>query len=170
MKKFRIYYDIEKEEKFLNYMSSKGYGLTHYFAGIYTFIKQEPGKYTYRVDLIRDKSEDELSDYIDLIKESGGELIQRWGPWAFFKKQGEFNLYTDNESMIDLYSRIRIFFIMLGFAELCFCFSQFANVIRKPEYPFVLIFAFILFVTIVLAYQIIKCTKKINKFKRNINT
>ena len=56
MKKFKLYYDKDKEEAFLNEMSAKGYAMKRFFLGLYTFEKCRPGEYTYRVDLISDNT------------------------------------------------------------------------------------------------------------------
>ena len=37
MIKFRLYYDKDKEEEFLNNMVQKGYAMTHIFLGVYWF-------------------------------------------------------------------------------------------------------------------------------------
>ncbi len=37
MKKFRMFYDKEKEEEWLNGMCQQGWGMTNYFGGVYTF-------------------------------------------------------------------------------------------------------------------------------------
>ena len=107
MKKFRLYYDKDKEEAFLNDMSAKGYAMKRFFLGVYTFEKCQPGEYTYRVDLISDKTVEQRNELYDLIRDSGGELVQTWGIWAIFRKKGNFELYTDPESQIKQFKRIR---------------------------------------------------------------
>ncbi|MEI2803100.1 MAG: hypothetical protein V9E84_05200 [Trichococcus flocculiformis] len=39
MKKFKLYYDKDKEEAFLNDMSAKGYAMKRFFLGIVYFRK-----------------------------------------------------------------------------------------------------------------------------------
>ena len=51
MRKFRLYYDKDKEEIWLNQMCSKGWGMTRFFMGVYTFEPCIPDEYTYQVDL-----------------------------------------------------------------------------------------------------------------------
>ena len=50
MRKFRLYYDKEKEEEWLNEMCRKGWGMTNFFLGFYTFEPCASGEYTYQVD------------------------------------------------------------------------------------------------------------------------
>ena len=72
MKKFKLYYDKDKEEAFLNEMSAKGYAMKRFFLGLYTFEKCRPGEYTYRVDLISDKTVEQRNELYDLVQDSGG--------------------------------------------------------------------------------------------------
>ena len=51
MKKFRLHFDKDKEERWLDEMSQKGWAMVEYFAGIYVFVPCKPGAYTYRVDI-----------------------------------------------------------------------------------------------------------------------
>lgn len=51
MRKFRLYYDKEKEEAWLNEMCRQGWAMTKFFLGVFQFMPCEPGKYTYQVDM-----------------------------------------------------------------------------------------------------------------------
>ncbi len=87
MKKFKLYYDKDKEEAFLNEMSAKGYAMKRFFLGIVYFRKMPTGEYTYRVDLISDKTVEQRNELYDLIRDSGGELVQTWGIWAILPEK-----------------------------------------------------------------------------------
>ena len=50
MKKFKLYFDKEKEETWLNEMCGKGLAMTKFFLGVYTFAPCEPGAYIYQID------------------------------------------------------------------------------------------------------------------------
>lgn len=52
MKKFKIYFDKDKEEEWLNEMAQNGYAFTSFFLGMYSFEKCEPGEYSYQIDLL----------------------------------------------------------------------------------------------------------------------
>lgn len=167
MIKFRLYYDKDKEEKFLNDMSAKGYAMTSFFCGFYNFMKCKPNEYTYRVDLVRDKSPEELADYISLIEESGAEFVQRWFVWAFFRKKGEFKLYSDSESQISLYKKIRTTFIIFTTVELLALPSIIINIYLDSELRvFFIIMSFVI-AAIIAAFvrQIYNCNKKIKSIK-----
>ena len=48
----KLFWDYENEEKWLNEMSAKGYGLVSLSLGKYTFEEQTPSIYTYRIELL----------------------------------------------------------------------------------------------------------------------
>ena len=52
MIKFRLYFDKDKEEKWLNEMADSGYEFKKFFAGFYKFLPCEKGRYIHRIDLI----------------------------------------------------------------------------------------------------------------------
>lgn len=161
MIKFRWYYDKDQEEKFLNNMVSKGYAMTKFFLGVYWFERCEPGEYTYRVDIIRDKNTKERNEFYDLIRETGGELIQTWGVWAFFRKRGDFELYSDNASKIEQYRRIKnVFISLLIFEGLILVYELYLYNISKYNGIFNFI-AILIIILIAISYQVYKCKEKI---------
>ena len=169
MIKFRWYYDKDDEEKFLNDMSAKGYAMKRFFLGIYWFDKCNPNEYTYRVDIINDKNKLEKKEFYDIVNETGAELVQTWGIWAFFRKKGSnFELYTDNESRINQYKRINRAFLSVGIFEVLLTinllYNCFAHDIKSSIH--IAILAIILDITIF--YQSYKCIKKISKLKNEL--
>jgi len=161
MIKFKLYYDKDQEEKFLNEMSDRGYAMEKFFLGLYFFEPCNPGEYTYRVDLIAGKGIKETNSFYDLVRDAGGELVQTWGFWAFYRKKGSFDLYTDRESQISQYEKIRKLFLGIGLLELTVMFMQVSQYQRQSSiFSLVLTVLFALLV-IVLFAQVIKCTRKI---------
>ena len=168
MIKFRLYYDKDKEEEFLNNMVQKGYAMTHFFLGVYWFEPCKEGEYTYIIDIKRDKTVKEFNEYCDLIKETGGELIQTWGVWAIFRKKGEFELYSDNSSKIEQYKKIQKTFLLLALLEgIIILPTQIQIYIRNKMssalYTSIVIGLFF----IIFIIQVYKCSKKIMLLKYN---
>ena len=169
MIKFRGYYDKDDEERFLNSMSANGYAMKKFFLGLYWFDRCSPNEYTYRVDIINDKYKPEKKEFYDLVSDTGAELIQTWRGWAFFrKKSSNFELYTDNESRIDQYKRIRKTWMSLGICEalvipnILNCYFLF-DIKAYAYIVFLLAFAGFIFF-----YQVYKCSKKISKLKNKL--
>ena len=112
MIKFRLYYDKDKETLWLNEMADQGYAMTGFFAGFYTFEKCEPGEYRYQVDF-SEKLFALGTDYREFMKEMNIEIVQQWFFWIILRKtasEGEFQLYTDIDSSIAHYKKIRTLF------------------------------------------------------------
>lgn len=112
MIKFRLYYDKDKETLWLNEMADQGYAMIGFFAGFYTFEKCEPGEYRYQVDF-SDKPFSLGTDYREFMKEMNIEIVLQWFFWVILRKkasEGEFQLYTDVDSSIAHYKKIRTLF------------------------------------------------------------
>ncbi len=109
MTKFHLYFDKDKETAFLNEMSQKGYAMTGFFAGFYHFDKCEPGEYIYQIDITEGLFR-VSNDYREFMKDMDVEIVSLWGPWVILRKkasEGAFELYTDVESNIEHYARIK---------------------------------------------------------------
>lgn len=166
MKKFRFYYDKDKDEAFLNDMSAKGYAMKRFFLGVYTFEKCLPGEYTYRVDLISDKTVEQRNELYDLVRDSGAELVQTWGIWAIFRKKGNFELYTDPESQMKQFRRIRKTFAGVALLEFSVSIPQWFSFFQMSQ-PINLFAALLLtFLGVVFLKQVRTCTKKITELEK----
>ena len=129
MIKFRLYFDKDKETEWLNKQAQNGLAMTGFFAGFYSFEKCEPGEYTYQVDF-GEKFFSISNDYREFMEENGIEIVQPWGYWIILRKkasEGEFELYTDVDSSIEHYTKIRNMFKVVTIIELiCFLVECFA--------------------------------------------
>lgn len=169
MIKFRWHYDIDAEEEYLNGMSKKGYYLENFNCGFYKFKKIKETNYTYRIDLVPNKPQQEIQEYIELVKESGAEFIQTWGTWMYFRKKGDFQLYTDVESQLDFYNRIKKMFSLIGLGELMIAIGECSLYLTIKLNLNLFAAIFIGFIAIVFLYQAYKLDKKIKKLeKKNI--
>lgn len=109
MIKFKLYFDTEKETEWLNEMSAKGYALADYWWGIYSFEKCLPGEYVYQIDIV-DGFFNVDDDYRNFMEDIGVEIVCMWSCWAILRKKsadGLFRMYSDAESSIGHYSKIR---------------------------------------------------------------
>lgn len=168
MIKFRLYYDKDKEEEFLNNMSQKGYELKNFSFGFYTFNKCKANEYTYRIDLVGDKCREELEDYLELLKDDGVILIKRWGPWMILEKKGNFDLYTDKESKIKLYTQIRN---MFAYSSIFEGIGVIGNIIpymtiSKGNYNHIFFSVLLSVIMVVFLKQVFMCNRKIEQLKK----
>lgn len=85
---------LEKQEKFLNDMSAKGYRLVKTGKLLYEFETCTPEKYEYCVEFVADKSYKEIKEYQEFLASMGFRSFNknlnlnysygkvRWRPWA----------------------------------------------------------------------------------------
>ncbi len=125
MIRFKLTFDKDLEQDWLNNLCRQGWAMTGFAAGFYTFTPCTPGEYIYQVDLLpgdglRCK---DPSGYAEFMEETGVEVVQRWFRWIFLRKRAEdgpFQIYTDLDSQIDMYRRIRQMFFWVLIVE-CLC-------------------------------------------------
>ena len=126
MIRFRLYFDKDKETAWLNEMSGCGWAMNGFFAGFYRFEKCEPGEYTYQIDF-GDELYSVSDEYRGLMEDIGAEIVALWGYWIILRKpaaEGPFELYTDPESMIEHYTKIRRMFKAVTILELVGLFIE----------------------------------------------
>lgn len=161
MIKFKFLFDKDKETLWLNEMSKKGYALTKFFAGFYTFEKCAPGKYIYQIDLC-DGFYSINDNYRSFMEEMDVEIIQPWGYWVFLRKEaskGDFELYTDVDSSIEHYTKILKMFKAVTILEIiCFFCEIFATLVTNS-----IVFALFTFLIGMLAVALMKITFKTKK-------
>lgn len=120
MRKFKMFFDKDKETQWLNEMSAQGYALNGFFFGVYSFDKCEPGKYTYQIDITGGWFRVENA-YREFMNEMDVEIVTLWGPWVILRKHAEdgpFEMYTDVESRIAHYEKIKKLFKMVTILEI----------------------------------------------------
>lgn len=113
----------EKEEEWLNFMSSQGKAMKRYmFPCFYKFEDCEPNEYTYRIQLLDNVPYSSKSrEYIEFLKDTDIEIVDTYFKWVYFKKKtkdGPFNLFSDLESEIKHYKRIFKFLFPVMILEL----------------------------------------------------
>lgn len=131
MIKFRLYLDKDTETEWLNQMAAEGFAMTGFCMGFYHFDRCEPGKYIYQVDF-GDRFFGVTEDYREFMQDTGVEIVQTWGYWVILRRlaeKGKFELYTDVDSSIEHYTKIRRMFKAVTVFELiCFFIEVFGAV------------------------------------------
>ena len=122
MIKFHLYFDKDEETKWLNEMADQGYAMTGFAAGVFQFEECKPGKYTYQIDF-SEKFFSVSENYREFMTENEVEIVGIWGFWVFLRKEkqkGKFELYTDVDSQLEHYTKIRnLFKIVTIFEIIC---------------------------------------------------
>lgn len=108
--------DFEKEEKWINEMSSKGFQLRKSNGIKYSFDKGPVNEYIYRIEYIQNPKE--KVDYLAFLKEMDIEYISFVNGYAYFRKkstEGPFEIFTDNSSKYAHINKIRSFVLIILF-------------------------------------------------------
>lgn len=171
MLKFRLYLDKDLEEEWLNKMSANGWAFKKFRIGFYTFEKCEPGEYDYQIDLL-DNWHGDKEDFASFMEESGVEVISQWYRWVFIRKKatGEpFEMYTDAESKIALYSRISRFFLIALIAEAFCLFIELRGALEPGGTVFWVAVLLIGAFCLALLRMIWKCKWKVDQLQRERN-
>ena len=176
MKKIRFYFDKDKEENWLNQMSRKGWAMSRFFCGVYTFEPCEPGKYIYRVDMPQEIGKDNMrgesrAQYISFIEETEAEHVCDWFWWSIFRREaskGKFELYTDSQSRIVLYQRIRKLFLWVGMLDVICTLNNTLIFIRNnaKEWIDILLLGIMYSIVMVFIIAIVKTSRKISKLRQ----
>jgi hypothetical protein len=171
MLKFKLYYDKDEEENWLNKMCLNGWAFKKFFLGFYIFDKCEPGEYNYQIDLL-DSWNGEKDDYADFMEDAGVKVIGQWWRWVYLQKKaldGPFEMYTDAESKIAQYNKIMNFFkVALVIEVICFLMELFAT-INAGSYIFGIFTALLAVISIGMLKIIWKCKWKIEQYKHEKN-
>ena len=113
-------WNFDKEENWLNEMSSKGLQLCEVGYCRYVFEYGEPNAFIYRIELQKDYMNDAKTEqYAQLMADFGIEKAGEVFGWAYFKKKADangFELFSDVSSRISYFNRILVLFgVLLGF-------------------------------------------------------
>ena len=118
---YKLYWDYEKEEKWLNEMSAMGLSMSAYSWCRYVFDETPDNAYLYRIELMKyPPSHPESANYIRFLEENGVEYVASYMRWIYLRKKsadGPFDLYTDLESRLTHYRRIKDFWSVLMYVE-----------------------------------------------------
>lgn len=160
MIKFKLMFDKDKEITWLNELARQGKAMTGFFAGIYTFENTTPGAWVYQIDF-SDHFGRVSKEYRSFMDEMGIEIVQIWGYWVILRKpaaaEGDadsqgFELYTDVDSRITHYTKIRNMLHMATILEgLCCIIEIICAMIVNERLP--LILGFVLGILTVIIYH-----------------
>lgn len=110
MRKFKIFLDDAKEEKWINDMATEGWDFQSFHFPFYTFAKGEPGEYEYRTEMLEGFGYGKAAnEYLDFVQSTGVEVVQKRFNWVYFrqhKSKGDFELYSDPVSKLSYINRI----------------------------------------------------------------
>lgn len=163
----RAFYDFEKEENFLNKMAAQGWALKKYCFCKYVFEECEKGEYIYRIQLLEKGLDNpESQKYIQFMEDMGAEFITSYNRWVYFRKkasEGEFEIFTDKDSKISHYKKVRLFFMIAAGVN---AYLGFLNFMQGNLNAYISILSFSL-VAIFIIFLILPLTNKISSLEKD---
>jgi hypothetical protein len=125
MKRFKVFFNIEKEEQFLNEQLQKGFRCTNISGlGIYTFEKTGK-RYVMRLDYQDHLSREKFREYKEIYEDFGWNYIK--GPSLsgirYWQKESndQNEIFSDRQSKGNYYERVMHYSFLL--AALCLAYS-----------------------------------------------
>lgn len=107
IKKLFWAWDFEKEEKWLGEMAAKGLALVGVGFCRYEFEDCTPGEYSFRIELLDNRPEHpESQKYISFVEETGAEQVGSYLNWVYFRKKGQFEIFSDYSTKIKHLTKI----------------------------------------------------------------
>ncbi|MFC0524930.1 DUF2812 domain-containing protein [Pontibacillus salicampi] len=126
MKRFKVFFNIEKEEQWLNEQLQKGFRCTQVNGyGMYTFEKTDK-RYIIRLDYQDKLSKEAFEEYKGIYEDFGWNYIK--GPWLggkrFWQKEddGQNEIFSDRQSQSNYYKRLLSYSFWPGM--LCLAYSS----------------------------------------------
>lgn len=176
---FRIFTadNYDKEEEFLREMSLEGWHFRALNLFWYEFEKGEPREYNYKLDF-KPRYNEIDSEYLTMFKDFGWERIYEFrafrGVWEYFRKEAdgaENELYTDDESKIELLGRIRRFYLFLGIFFVSISLVNAVNIARLfvegAEYALIGVSAYAFLIGLYVKLYV-RISAKIKRLKKGI--
>ncbi|GGB58150.1 DUF2812 domain-containing protein [Virgibacillus dakarensis] len=110
MKRFKVFFDIEKEEQWLNEQLQEGYRCTNISGlGIYTFERTDK-RYVMRLDYQDYLPKKKFMEYKGIYEDFGWSHIEghRLGGRQYWQKEGDDQneIFSDRQSMANYYKRL----------------------------------------------------------------
>lgn len=124
MTKFKMFFNLEKEEKWLESMAQSGWLLTK-VSFFYHFERITPQKTVIRVDFREFKSNRDFLEYCTLFEDSGWRHIagSRYSGTQYFLKvreDGMEDIFSDKLSQAGRYKRISNVWLLMAFIFLMY--------------------------------------------------
>lgn len=174
MHKYRMMINPYAIEKWVNDMACQGWHLKKFTWIRFTFERGEPGSYIYRHDELERFGTHYEEDYLEFLKSSGIEQVDRSGNFVFFRKaaqEGPFELYTDKKTKLGNLSKkmtvllsLILLNLLIGITGLIGDFSE-----RITDWVGLTMNTLNIIVVVLFSFPLIKLIRVRNRLKRELN-
>ncbi len=174
MIRFKMTFDKDLEQDWINDWCRQGWACVSFFVGVYTFVPCRPGEYIYQIDLMPGTGlrASDPEGYREFMEDTGVEVVQRWARWVYLRRraeEGPFEVYTDPQSKMDMYRRIRSMFLWFLVVELLCSVSVWGPLLSGGAELFHRVVAGIYAVIFMCALRVVwRCTRKLQELEQQI--
>ncbi|WP_077303213.1 DUF2812 domain-containing protein [Virgibacillus pantothenticus] len=131
MKRFKVFFNIEKEEKWLNQQLEKGYRCTNISGfGIYIFEKTDK-RYVLRLDYQDYLPKKKLEEYKGIYEDFGWNYLKgsRLSGIRYWQKEddGQNEIFSDRQSKGNYYKRLMRYSFWAGALCLAYAFMLYSD-------------------------------------------
>ncbi len=174
MIRFKMTFDKDLEQNWINDWCRQGWACVSFFVGVYTFVPCRPGEYIYQIDLMPGTGlrASDPEGYREFMEDTGVEVVQRWARWVYLRRraeEGPFEVYTDPQSKMDMYRRIRSMFLWFLVVELLCSVSVWGPLLSGGAELFHRVVAGIYAVIFMCALRVVwRCTRKLQELEQQI--
>ncbi len=171
MIQWKFTFDKDEEQDWLNDYCREGWAMVSFFAGLVTFVPCRPGEFIYQIDLLPGSGlrADDYEGYVSFMGDMDVEVLQRWGRWVYLRRRAEdgpFEVYTDTDSKIQLYRRIRKMFLWVWVLELVLSINVFFQAVVYGGLLLRCSAAVAALMLLAILQGAWKCTQKIQELER----
>jgi hypothetical protein len=163
----------DKEIKWLESMSAKGWHLQDVRIIKYIFLKGDPENILYRLDH-RILKNNEVEDYIQIFEDAGWKNVARANHWFYFSADAETvagnDIFSDNQSRIQKYRSVLTVLLVAGFPLFYFTIFRFPFKIeyaRKLDLFYSIAHILMAIIAFILVYSIIRIFILIRKLQNS---
>ena len=129
---FKLFFDYNKEESWLNELGAQGFKLLDYKNSCYYFEKEEQG-YQYKIDLPTNPwksrfNQQERQEFLDFLQDLGLDLVAQSQGKAYLRrlaKEDDFKIYIDLPSRMQQLKPIYYTHLLFTFSPLPLAFISF---------------------------------------------
>ena len=100
--------DFEREERWLNGMSRRGWHFVSTNGLVYRFEQGRPGEYVYKIDLPDEGDAAHVADYERFLAECGVEVVAHFKDWVYLRRpasEGPIETSDNTRAQLSLINR-----------------------------------------------------------------
>lgn len=167
---YKVFFDYQKEEVWINEMASKGLSLIAYSPFRYVFEKTEKAQYTFKIELLDHMpSHPESENYIEFLEENKVKFVASTLRWIYLRKDNDgtsFMLETNVDTKVQHYKRYLLMVFPFWLINLVACFINLWVYLSISTSVNLFAFGLNFTVALLLGYLLIKYYRMYIKFKK----